>query len=74
MAPDKPGELLALDEALDELAVEDSRKAELVKLRYFVGLSVEEAAEILEISSATATRDWAFARAWLHHAIGEKLK
>lgn len=74
MAPDKPGELLALDEALDELAVEDSRKAELVKLRYFVGLSVEEAADILEISSATATRYWAFARAWLHHAIGEKLK
>lgn len=74
VAPDKPGELLALDEALDELAVEDSRKAELVKLRYFVGLSVEDAAEILEISSATAKRDWAFARAWLHHAIGEKLK
>ncbi len=74
VAPDKPGELLALDEALDELAAEDPRKAELVKLRYFVGLSVEEAAEILEISTATAKRDWAFARAWLHHAIGEKLQ
>ncbi|MGB6220596.1 sigma-70 family RNA polymerase sigma factor [Haloferula sp.] len=74
ITPDKPEELLALDEALSELAAEDPRKARLVELRYFVGLSVEEAAEILEISTATAKRDWAFARAWLHHAVGEKLK
>ena len=73
MTPDKPEELLALDEALSELAMEDARKAKLVELRYFVGLSVEEAAEILEISTATAKRDWAFARAWLHHAISEKI-
>lgn len=71
--PDKPEELLALDEALSELAKEDLRKAKLVELRYFVGLSVEEAAEILEISTATAKRDWAFARAWLHHSISGKI-
>lgn len=73
ITPDKTDELLALDEALSELAEQDARKARLVELRYFVGLSVEEAAEILEISSATAKRDWAFARAWLHRAISEKL-
>jgi RNA polymerase sigma factor (TIGR02999 family) len=64
-------ELLAVNEALDQLAEHDSRKAELVKLRYFVGLSFEEAAEVLDISVPTAKRDWAYARAWLHHAIGE---
>lgn len=74
ITPNKPEELLALDEALDELAAEDARKARVVELRYFVGLSVEEVAEILEISAPTAKRDWAFARAWLHHTIGEKLK
>jgi RNA polymerase sigma factor (TIGR02999 family) len=74
ITPDKPEELLALDEALSELAAEDPRKAKQVELRYFVGLSVEEVADILEISTATAKRDWAFARAWLHHAIGEKIK
>lgn len=57
IAPDKPEELLALEEALSELAAEDSRKAKLVELRYFVGLSVEEVADILEISTATAKRD-----------------
>ena len=74
IAPDKPEEMLALEEALTELAAQDSRKSKLVELRYFVGLSVEEVADILEISTATAKRDWAFDRAWLHLAIDKKLK
>lgn len=58
-------ELLAIHESLDELAMLDARKAELVKLRFFVGLGFAEAAEVLGISEITAKRDWAFARAWL---------
>jgi len=68
-SPSSPDKLLALDEALSRLAVEDPAKAELVKLRYFAGLSLEEAADILGISLATAKRRWAFARAWLYDAI-----
>jgi RNA polymerase sigma factor (TIGR02999 family) len=62
-------EILALHEALDRLAAYDPRKADLVKLRYFTGLSIEEAAEVLGISERTAARDWDFARAWLHREI-----
>lgn len=58
-------DLLALDEALDQLAGEDPQKAELVKLRFFAGLGEQEAAELLGISRATAARHWAYARAWL---------
>lgn len=57
--------LLDLDAALQALALEAPRKARLVELRYFTGLSLEEAAELLGIAPATADRDWAFARAWL---------
>jgi RNA polymerase sigma factor (TIGR02999 family) len=62
-------ELLALDEALTQLAVADPRRAELVRLRYFAGLTLEQAAELLDISRATADRHWAFARAWLYDAM-----
>jgi RNA polymerase sigma factor (TIGR02999 family) len=62
-------DLLALDEALDRLTARDARKAELVKLRYFAGLTMEQAAEALGISPATAHRDWNYARAWLHRSI-----
>ncbi len=62
-------EILAVHEALDKLAAEDARKAELVKLHYFVGLTFAEAAEVLGISEPTAKRDWAYARAWLHREI-----
>ena len=62
-------DLLALDEALTRLAAEDPGKAELVKLRYFAGLSIEEAARALGISAATAKRRWAYARAWLFRAV-----
>jgi RNA polymerase sigma factor (TIGR02999 family) len=68
-APDLGEELLALDEALDRLAAADPLKAELVKLRHFAGLTVEEAARALGISSTTANRYWAYARAWLHQEI-----
>jgi RNA polymerase sigma factor (TIGR02999 family) len=62
-----PGDdLLAIDEALDRLAEEDPRKAELVKLRFCTGLSIEETARCLGISRATADRYWAYARAWLY--------
>lgn len=71
MAPGRSDELIALDEALTKLSLEDSRKARLVSLRYFVGLTIEEAAEILEISKATAKRDWVFARAWLQRELSE---
>ena len=62
---EKDEQLLAVHEALERLAKHDSRKAELVKLRYFAGLSIAESAEILGISPPTAKRDWAYARAWL---------
>jgi len=60
-----PDELLALDEALDQLAATDSKAAELVKLRYFAGLTIVQAAEILGVSPRTADALWAFAKAWL---------
>lgn len=62
-------ELLAVHEALERLAAHDARKAELVKLRYFAGLTIEEAAAALDISAPTAKRDWTFARAWLYREI-----
>jgi RNA polymerase sigma factor (TIGR02999 family) len=62
-------DLLALDEALTRLAVESPAKAELVKLRYFAGLTLEEAAAAQDISLATAKRHWAYARAWLYNAL-----
>jgi RNA polymerase sigma factor (TIGR02999 family) len=67
--PQPPEELLALDEALGRLAAVDAQKAELVKLRYFAGLTLEQAAKVLNISAATAGRYWNFARAWLHQAV-----
>ena len=68
-APDD--QLLALNDALDRFAELEPQQAELVKLRYFVGLKIEEAAEVLGISQATAKRWWAYARAWLFHEIGK---
>ena len=67
-------ELLALDEALDRFAASDPVKAELVKLRYFAGLSEKEAAAALGISRATASRYWTYARAWLINALDEKME
>lgn len=68
-APVGDDEVLAVNEALEKFAAEDPQKAELVKLRYFVGLSIEEAAGVLGISERTAQRNWAYSKAWLKYAI-----
>jgi RNA polymerase sigma factor (TIGR02999 family) len=71
LAEGRADALLAPDEALAKLALEDSAKAELVKLCYFAGFSLEEAADLLKISRATAKRRWAYARAWLYAALSD---
>lgn len=71
---DKIDDLLSLDEALVRLEHEDSAKAELVKLLYFAGLSLDQAAAAMGVSRSTAYRNWLFARAWLFDAMGESLE
>jgi RNA polymerase sigma factor (TIGR02999 family) len=66
-----PTNMIALDEALNKLAREDRVKADLVKLRYFAGLTVEQTAQVLGISRATADRYWTFARTWLFNEISK---
>jgi RNA polymerase sigma factor (TIGR02999 family) len=66
-----PEDLLALDEALDKLAKEEPAKAELVKLRFFAGLTMPEVAEALGVSLATAERHWTYARTWLYAELKE---
>ena len=68
-APEPDIELLALDAALDKLAATDPLKARLVELRYFVGLTGDQAAEVLNISPTTADRYWAYTRAWLQNEV-----
>jgi RNA polymerase sigma factor (TIGR02999 family) len=68
-APVDDDQILAVNEALDKLAAQDPIEGELVKLRYFVGLTIEEAADLLEISPRTARNYWAHARTWLYHEI-----
>jgi RNA polymerase sigma factor (TIGR02999 family) len=63
---DDPDTVLALDSAIARLAEQDERVAEIVRLRFYAGLSVEEVAELLGTSTRTVLRDWAFARAWLY--------
>jgi RNA polymerase sigma factor (TIGR02999 family) len=62
-------ELIALEEALERLAALDPRKGRVVELKFFGGLTIDEIAEVLQISAATVEREWAFARAWLYDAI-----
>jgi RNA polymerase sigma factor (TIGR02999 family) len=64
-------DLIALDDALKELASFDPRQCKIVELRFFGGLSIEETAEVVDISPATAKREWATARVWLHRAINQ---
>ncbi len=71
---DSREDLFALDEALTELAAIDPKMADLVKLRYFVGLSAEETADALGLPIRTARRQWAYARAWLRRAIEKSQK
>ena len=59
-------DLIALDEALTDLAATDPRQAQLVELRFFGGLTIEEAADVLGISPATVSREWTIAKAWLY--------
>jgi len=61
--------LIALEDALQRLTALDSRKAQVVELKFFGGLSAREIAEVLQISDATVEREWSFARAWLYRAI-----
>ena len=70
-APPEQGaeDLLALDEALGQLETEDLLKARLVKLRYFAGLSLADAAQALGVSAATAKRHWVYARSWLYGKV-----
>ena len=68
-ADSEAGHILAVSEALEKFARLDPQRAELVKLRYFIGLTFAEAAEVLGISEPTAKRYWSFARAWLHEEI-----
>jgi RNA polymerase sigma factor (TIGR02999 family) len=70
-AVEPDADLVAINEALDKLATEDSRKARVVELRFFGGLSMEETAQALGISLRTAHTDWAFARAWLYRTLTE---
>jgi RNA polymerase sigma factor (TIGR02999 family) len=73
-SPGKDDELLAVSEVLEKFAARDKQKAELVKLRYFVGLTTQEAAEVLGISVPTADRWWNFSRAWLFEQIEHEQK
>ena len=66
VGPERAADLLALDEALDRLAAFDPRKCQVVEMRYFGGLTIEEIAGVLGIHPNTATRDWSAARAWLY--------
>jgi RNA polymerase sigma factor (TIGR02999 family) len=68
-APETDDDLVAIDMALDQLAAIDPVKADLVKLRYFAGLTIEQTAEALGISPATAKRNWAYSRAWLFQQV-----
>ena len=70
-APQPDTDIVALDEALDELALLDQRKTQVVELRFFGGLSIEETAEVLKVSEQTVMRDWKFAKAWLMRALSE---
>ena len=62
-------DLIGLDEALVKLSEEDEVRAEVVKLRYFAGLTLEQAAEMMDVSCRTADRYWAYARAWLYNEM-----
>lgn len=70
--PERQIDLLALDEALDRLAGIDPRKSQIVEMRYFGGMSVEETAEVLAVSSITVKREWLKARAWLYRELDKR--
>jgi RNA polymerase sigma-70 factor (ECF subfamily) len=67
---DRTGDLVALDDAMDALARLDPRKVQIIEMRFFGGLSVEETAEVLKVSPATVRRDWSIAKFWLYRELG----
>jgi RNA polymerase sigma-70 factor (ECF subfamily) len=69
ISPSKSLDLLALDDAMKRLAALDPRQSQIVELRFFAGLSIEETAQVVKISPATTKREWATARLWLHHVM-----
>jgi RNA polymerase sigma factor (sigma-70 family) len=69
MSPEKSGDILSLNEALDRLTKLDPLKARIVELRHFGGLSVEETAEVLKISEVTVMRHWSLAKSWLRREV-----
>jgi RNA polymerase sigma factor (TIGR02999 family) len=71
LADERAEELFALDEALERLALESGRAAQIVEWRFFAGMSIEETAEVLEISPATVKREWTLARAWLNRELDQ---
>jgi RNA polymerase sigma factor (TIGR02999 family) len=72
IAPDRLEDVLAIDEALERLAAIDPRQSRLIELRFFVGLNVEEVAEVMGISPVTVKREWRSAKAWLHRELDGK--
>jgi RNA polymerase sigma factor (TIGR02999 family) len=72
--PEASANLVAVDDALNRLSEVDERKSQVVEMRFFGGLSVDETAEVLRVSPETVMRDWKLAKAWLHRELsGEKL-
>jgi RNA polymerase sigma factor (TIGR02999 family) len=74
ISQDRGTNMVALDEALTSLAELDARQSKVVELRYFGGLSIDETAEVLRVSSRTVKRDWSLARAWLHRELAVNRK
>lgn len=71
VSDERAADLLALDDALNALAAFDARKSKVAELRYFGGLSVDETAEVLKVSSVTVMREWRLAKAWLHRELSQ---
>ena len=69
LSDERAAEMIALDEALENLAAVDQRKSQVVELRFFGGLSIDETAEVLKVSPGTVMRDWTLAKAWLRREI-----
>ena len=68
---ERAADLVALDEALTKLALIDPRKAQIVELKYFGGMTIEEAAEVVEVSTPTVEREWHMAKIWLHREVSK---
>jgi RNA polymerase sigma factor (TIGR02999 family) len=72
ISDERAADVMALDDALNDLAAVDPRKSQMVELRFFAGLSIEETAEVLAVSPGTVMRDWTLTKAWLQRAIGNR--